>query len=83
MLSSTTTPGVRRVGCHDAKESSETLDEGGNDFFGRPSLNCLQQTDPELLEFLREELLWPPFSVEHDTSLFEAYKPRHDGWIGR
>jgi len=46
------------------------------------SLNCLEQTDPELLEFLRKELLWPPFSVEHDKSHFEAYKPGHSGREG-
>ena len=27
----------------------------------RPHLNCLHQDDPELLDFLRQELIWPPF----------------------
>jgi len=48
----------------------------------KPSLNCLEQTDPELLEFLRKELLWSPFLVEHDKSHFEAYQPRADGRKG-
>jgi len=48
----------------------------------KPSLNCLEQTDLELLEFLRKELLWPPFQVEHDKSQFEEYQPRADGWKG-
>jgi len=45
----------------------------------KPSLNCLEQTDPELLEFLRKDLLWPPFAVEHNKSHFEAYQPRYGG----
>ena len=82
ILSSTNIHGVTKVGCLEGRESSETLHE--NDFVTcRPSLNCLEQTDPELLEFLRQDLLWPPFLVEHNKSHFEAYKPEYSGRKGR
>jgi len=29
-------------------------------------MNCLHQTDPELLSFLKEEFLWPPFQGKYD-----------------
>ena len=45
-----------------------------NDFFFRPAMNCLNQTDPELLEFLRTELLWPPFENKDKSSLFESHQ---------
>ena len=46
-----------------------------SDFFRRPSLNCLDQTDPELLQFIKEEVLWPPFLDEQlNISHLKAYR---------
>ena len=50
------------------------------DFFRRPSLNCLDQTDPELLQFIKEKVLWPPFIEEQiNISYLEAYRSRLPG----
>ena len=40
----------------------------------RPHLNCLDQTDPALLDFLRNELIWPPFPEESKASNLNASK---------
>ena len=51
--------------------------------FSRPQLNCLHQTDPDLLSFLRKEFLWPPLQGMYDMDKIEQARSHQPGFEKR
>ena len=51
--------------------------------YHRPQLNCLDQTDPELLSFLKEEFLWPPFQGKYDMEQIAHARSQQPGFENR